>query len=259
MKPDYPYLRAEGLDDARIEVFRRFNACLIEGNARANLTAITAPEEVEVKHFLDSLCLRASKHWREKEGAPHIGSACFKSEATGDGAEPHHGSARIADVGGGAGFPGVPLMIADGDFALDVLEASRKKVDFIHLLANELGLIGLGAIHIRAEDAGRSLLYRERYDWTLSRGVAATPVLLEYCLPLLKIGGYMAAYKGPAGPDEAKTAKKAAALLGGKLIDVVSATLPKEMGERHILIYRKERPTPAAYPRKAGVPAKKPV
>ena len=166
---------------------------------------------------------------------------------------------RVADVGGGAGFPGVPLKIVHAQIALDTIEASRKKVDFLQALADVLALKDTKAVHMRAEEAGQDAAYRGRYDWALSRGVAAMPVLLEYCLPLLKLGGYMAAYKGPMGKEEAEKAKKAAATLGGNLVEVVEEELPEGQGERCLLIYQKVKATPQKYPRRPGIPAKQPI
>jgi len=236
----FMHLQDMGLSGPQLEAFGRFQAMLQEGNARANLTAITEPAEVEIKHFVDSLLLRQSALWRDS----------FTDKRR---------TPKIADVGGGAGFPGIPLKICDDHMALDVLEASEKKVRFLRELADALELTGMRAMHIRAEEAGRDPAYRETYDWTLARGLAATPVLLEYCLPLLKNGGYLAAYKGPSGLAEARQGRQAAGLLGGKLVDVVTASLPEGMGERCILIYRKMAATPKKYPRPPGTPAKKPL
>jgi 16S rRNA (guanine527-N7)-methyltransferase len=236
----FPFLSEMGLTQAQAEAFARYREQLLEWNARVNLTAITEPREIEVKHFLDSLLLRDSALWQESMD----GSA-----------QP----LRVADVGGGAGFPGMPLKIAYERIALDTLEASRKKVAFLQTLAESLGLEETRAFHLRAEEAGQDAAFREGFDWALSRGLASVSVLLEYCLPLLKLGGYMAAYKGPAGRAEAEEAEKAAALCGGSLAEVVSAALPEGQGERCILIYRKVKATPKRYPRRPGIPAKQPL
>ena len=244
----FPYLSGLGFTEGQIEAFRVYREMLLNWNSGINLTAITDPEEVEIKHFLDSLLLNQYPLWRE----------CFTQEEE-KPREAHPGAIRVVDVGGGGGFPGIPLKIARQSIELVILEASQKRVNFLQALISALALKDVYALHIRAEEAGRLPLYREGFDWAVSRGVAALPALLEYCLPLLKVGGYMAAYKGPAGPAEAEAGEKAAAALGGEMIDIHSASLPGGRGERRILIYRKARPTAKRYPRKPGLPAKQPI
>ena len=236
----FRYLQEMGLGARQTETFERFRDLLLEGNKRFNLTAIIEPEEVEIKHFVDSLLLRENRLWQE-------------SFADVDR------KVRVADVGGGAGFPGIALKICDEHMAMDVLEASMKKVRFLQELAAALELSDIQALHKRAEEAGRDPGCREGYDWVLARGVAHAPVLLEYCLPLVKTGGYMAAYKGLAGLREAEEGRKAAALLGGELVEMMRKSLPAGMGERCILVYRKTSVTPEKYPRPPGMPAKKPL
>ena len=251
---EFTYLPGLGLSEEQLKTFHKYRDFLLEWNTKVNLTAITDPEEVEIKHFLDSLLLKQCRLWQAAEGQ------LFRGAGNNAGVQSANvSSVRVADVGGGAGFPGIPLKIMDGSITLDTFEASEKRVVFLQALAEALAFEGVRAVHLRAEEAGRDPLYRESYDRVVSRGVAAMPVLLEYCLPLLKVGGYMAAYKGPAGPEEAVAGKKAAALLGGKLEETFNATLPEGQGERCILIYRKVKPTPKKYPRRPGVPAKQPI
>ncbi len=229
----FDYLPALGFSEKQLQDFSGYREMLLDWNKQVNLTAITEPGEVEIKHFLDSLLLRQSPLWT--------------------------GAGKAADVGSGAGFPGLPLKIADEGFALDMFEASGKRVKFLQELADRLELKDTRSFHLRAEEAGRHPDFRESYDWALSRAVAALPVLLEYCLPLLRVGGFMAAYKGPGGREEAEEAKKAAALLGGRLAEVYEASLPLDQGERSILIYEKVAATPKPYPRRPGIPAKQPL
>jgi 16S rRNA (guanine527-N7)-methyltransferase len=229
----FAHLPGLGLSAEQLQAFALYRSRLLQENEQVNLTAITDPEEIEIKHFWDSLLLRQSSLW------------------TGEG--------RAADVGSGAGFPGLPLRLVSPGLALDMFEASGKKVRFLERLIDELGLAGVRAFHLRAEEAGRAPELRERYDWVFARALAAMPVLLEYCLPLLRRGGLLAAYKGPGGGTDAAEAKKAAALLGGKLIDVYEAALPLGKGERSIVIYRKVAATPGAYPRRPGLPGKQPL
>ncbi|MDR0469101.1 MAG: 16S rRNA (guanine(527)-N(7))-methyltransferase RsmG [Peptococcaceae bacterium] len=264
----FQYLKAAELTQEQLIIFERYREFLLDWNRKVNLTAITDPGEVEVKHFLDSLLLRSSEIWKKSSGMEtqpmqvvDVGGEkeALPTQIVYIGSEMETQPMRVVDVGGGAGFPGIPLKIVHGHIALDTLEASRKKVDFLQALTEDLTLEDTRAIHIRAEEAGQDPAFREKYDWALVRGVAAMPTLLEYCLPLLKMGGYMAAYKGPSGRKEAETAKKAAATMGGRLVDSVNASLPEGQGERQILIYRKVKATPKKYPRKPGFPAKQPI
>ena len=235
----FPHLEALGLTLTQLEKFTRYRRLLTAWNTKVNLTAITADDAVEIKHFFDSLLLARYAGWQASAG--------------------NDSAIRVADVGAGAGFPGIPLKIIYETIRLDLFDASNKRVMFLQALAAELGLADVNAFHARAEDAGRDPRFRERYDWVVSRGVAPAPVLLEYCLPLVKVGGYLAAYKGPAGSEEGEASQKAATVLGGRLADIVEASLPEGMGERQILIYRKVAPTPKAYPRRPGLPAGQPI
>ena len=252
----FRFLPGYGLSREQCDAFALYQEMLLEGNSKVNLTAITDPESVEIKHFLDSLLLARSPVWQ----------SAFKDKPGGEdtpgqikGRNGGAGSMRAADVGSGAGFPGVPLKIAYGDMRLDILEATGKRAAFLQALTEALALEGVRIFHMRAEDAGQDPAFRESYDWVFARGVAAAPVLLEYCMPLLKIGGYMAAYKGPAGAEEGFQSKKAAAVLGGRLMEAMEASLPENQGERRILIYQKIAATPGKYPRKPGTPAKDPI
>ena len=237
----FRYIADQGLSSAQLDAFARYRELLLAWNTRMNLTAITEPIEIEIKHFLDSLLLGRSPHWQ----------ASVSTNAS--------VPLRVADVGAGAGFPGVPLYIAYPGMHLDSMESTGKKVTFLQALAEALALANVTAIHSRAEDAGRSPLYREGYDWALARGVAAMPALLEYCLPLVRVGGHLAAYKGPDWEAEVEAGKKAAQACGGRWVDTVEASLPEGMGGRSILIYEKTKPTPNKYPRQPGVPSKQPI
>jgi 16S rRNA (guanine527-N7)-methyltransferase len=254
----FSYLPALGLSQGQLEAFSLYRDMLLDWNAGFNLTAITDPKEVEVKHFVDSLLLERCGLWRvafaDAGAGAKVSAADVGGRVAGAGAK-----VRVADVGGGAGFPGVPLRMLREDIALDIMEATGKKVQFLQALAEALQLGNMRAIHIRAEEAGQNPDHRGTYDWALARGVAAMPALLEYCLPPLKVGGFMAAYKGPARPEEAEAAQKAAAVLGGGLAEICRASLPEGQGERTIIIYRKLTPTPRQYPRKPGTPTRQPL
>jgi 16S rRNA (guanine527-N7)-methyltransferase len=206
---------------------------LAEWNSLHNLTAIRETEQVRVKHFLDSL------------------SACLAMR--GSTVE------RVIDVGTGAGFPGLPLKIVYPQMQLTLVESVGKKTAFCDHLVGKLGLSGVEVIQIRAEELGQLAAYREKYDWALARAVAIMPVLLEYLLPLVKVGGSVLAMKGESGPAEAHAAEKAIQLLGGHLRQLVPLTLPGVVEERYLVVVDKVATTPKKYPRRVGIPAKRPL
>ena len=206
---------------------------LAEWNTLHNLTAIRETEQVRVKHFLDSL------------------SACLAMR--GSTVE------RVIDVGTGAGFPGLPLKILYPHMQLTLVESVGKKTAFCDHLVDKLGLSGVEVIQIRAEELGQLDAHREKYDWALARAVAIMPVLLEYLLPLVKVGGSVLAMKGESGPAEAHAADKAIQLLGGHLRQLVPLTLPGVVEERYLVVVDKVATTPEKYPRRVGIPAKRPL
>lgn len=215
-----------------LEKFRIYLEELLHWNRSVNLTRITYPEEVVVKHFLDSL-------------------TCLRALPLADGE-------RVLDVGSGAGFPGVPLRIVR-DIRLVLLDSSRKRVEFLQHLCRELGLADVEVLHGRAEDLGRREGYREAFAVVLARAVASLDVLAEYCLPLTAQGGYFLAQKGPKAEEELAAASGAIGLLGGKLARVERVVLPAGAGERCLILIQKVNGTPPQYPRKAGIPAKRPL
>lgn len=200
---------------------------LVKGNEKMNLTAITSPEEAADKHFVDSLL-----------ALPYLPQG-----------------ARCIDVGTGAGFPGIPLLIARPDLQMTLLDSLNKRVQF---LKETLSVLGLRAacIHARAEDAAKGAPHREAYDIALSRAVAPLNVLLEWTSPFLRVGGVSICYKGKSAPEEAAAAGNAAKLLNcGLRIEAFSMPY----GERALVLAKKIAPTPKAYPRKAGEASKKPL
>ena len=221
------------LSDGQLQAFSLYARELQDWNLRVNLTAITEPHEIEVKHFLDSLsCLLALK--------PRAGD-------------------KLVDVGSGAGFPGIPLKIACPQLRVALVESIGKKAEFCRHIVRLLGLEGIEVIQARAEQLGRDLEYRGRYDWAVARAVARLPVLLEYLLPLLRVGGVAIAQKGETGPSETMKAKRALEVLGGELQRVVPVELPG-IGETHYLIVvNKANETPAKYPRRPGIVARRPI
>lgn len=202
-------------------------------NAIHNLTAIRDPEQVRVKHFLDSL------------------SACLVM----------NGSQldRVIDVGTGAGFPGLPLKILYPQMHLTLVESIGKKTAFCKHIVAKLGLERVDIIQIRAEELGRLDEHREQYDWAVARAVASMPVLLEYLLPLVRVKGSALAMKGDSGPAEAQTAEIAAQILGGHLRQLQQLTLPGVVEERYLVVVDKVAATPEKYPRRVGIPAKRPL
>ena len=206
---------------------------LMQWNRRMNLTAIRTPEAIQVRHFLDSLsCLLAMQKTPMK---------------------------RVIDIGTGAGFPGLVLKIARPEIKLTLVEATSKKLEFCRQLAVTLGLEGVEFLPDRAEAVGRDSAHRGAYDWAVARGVARMPVLAEYLLPLIRIGGYGLAQKGKAGFDEAEAATGVIEHLGGKLHEPVMVDLPGIPDTRTLIVIEKVAETPSRYPRRVGIPAKRPL
>ena len=219
------------LDETALERFDRYSSELVRVNEYLNLTAITEPTDVLYKHWLDSLCVLR-----------------FLEPKTG---------AKCVDVGTGAGFPGVALLIARPDLRMTLLDSTRKKLTFI---AETLKMIGLPAetLHMRAEEAGQTAAYRERYDLVTARAVANLRELCEYCLPFLKVGGTFAAMKSVRSEEEIAEAQNAIRLLGGRIEAVQTFTLPNA-GERTLILIKKISQTPPKYPRPSAKIAKQPL
>ena len=211
---------------------------LKEKNKVMNLTAITDDEGIAMKHFIDSLTI-ASYIDKEQEKA---------------------GGRRVSliDVGTGAGFPGIPLKINKRDLDLTLLDSLAKRLKFLEEVASSLSLDNVSFVHARAEDAGRDIKLREKFDIATARAVASLPVLCEYCLPFVKVGGCFIAMKGKL-EEELESADKAIKVLGGKIEEVKEFTLPGTDMERTIVVIRKVKETPKRYPRQAGKPSKEPI
>jgi len=210
-----------------------FERELMAWNEEFNLTAIRDAEGIRTKHFLDSFsCVLA---W--KENPPR----------------------RMIDIGTGAGFPGIPLKILYPSMRLTLVESVGKKANFCRHMVETLKLEATEVVTARGEDVGQMPDHREAYDWAVARAVANLPVLVEYLLPLVQVGGAMLAQKGQSGPAETHKAEKALKLLGGRTRQLIPVTLPGVADERFLVVVDKVAATPPQYPRKPGVPAKKPL
>ena len=223
------------LTDKQKQQFKLYFKMLIEVNEHVNLTRITEEDEVYLKHFYDSITPLFTF------------GAVFKDGAT------------LCDVGAGAGFPSIPLKILKPGLKVTIVDSLQKRLNFLKDLISELGLTDVELVHGRAEDVGQNKLYRERFDIVTARAVARMSVLSEYCLPLVKKGGYFVALKGPKAEDELDDGKKALEVLGGKLIKDEELTLPASEEERTLVLVQKVKSTPKKYPRQAGTPRRKPI
>ena len=221
------------LNEEAVNRFEIYAKMLIEWNQKVNLTAITEPEQIITKHFIDSLTL-----------VPYLPSNSFS----------------LIDVGTGAGFPGIPLAIIRGDMKLTLLDSLNKRLLFLNELCGKLK-IPAEIIHARAEEAGRKLDMREKHDIATARAVASLPVLCEYCLPFVKVNGKFIAMKGPEGEEEAKSSDNAIKLLGGKINQIEKITLEdkEEKLKRRLIIIRKVSSTNSKYPRNSAKIAKQPL
>ena len=211
------------LSEKQLDQFTRYAEMLLETNKSLNLTAITDPEEVAVKHMVDSLLVYDPERFHNH---------------------------TIVDVGTGAGFPGLPLKLYDPGMRVTLIDSLQKRLNF-------LGQVR--CTHARAEDPGKDPALREKFDVAVARAVAALPVLAEYCLPLVRVGGVFYAMKGSRYQEEVDAAHHAVEVLGGKITEVRPVQLPGLTDQRAIITIEKVRPTPKQYPRKAGTAVKKPL
>lgn len=229
-------LKEKGIEltPTQIEQFEKYYQLLIEWNQKINLTAITEKEEVYLKHFFDSIMVL----WELPLEDYHL---------------------KLVDVGAGAGFPSIPLKIIKPELEITIIDSLNKRIKFLELLVDELGLNQVRALHGRAEDFGQNPEFRGQFDIATARAVASLNVLAEFCLPLVKKGGYFIALKAAKSELELEEAHNAITVLGAKLEQVVEDTLPVEQSERTFIKIRKTLETPKKYPRKAGKPLKKPI
>ena len=219
------------IEEKNIEKFYKYMKLLLEWNKKINLTAITEPNEVILKHFVDSLTI----------------SKYIEDDST------------LVDVGTGAGFPGIPLKIIREDLEITLVDSLNKRINFLKEIIEEIELKNIKAIHSRAEEFGKNVKYREKFDYATSRAVANLSTLSEYLIPLVKIKGRIISMKGSEVKEELIDSKNAINVLGGKILKVDEFQLPSSDIKRNIIIIEKVKNTPNKYPRKAGTPAKDPI
>lgn len=227
------------LTENQIQQFYTYYEMLVEKNKVMNLTAITEFEEVVEKHFQDSLTMV----YLEKE----IEGFSMKNEM------------KVLDLGTGAGFPGMPLKIAFPELNITLMDSLNKRILFLDEVIDKLGLEKIETVHGRAELTARDSLYREQFYLCTSRAVANISTLAEYCLPFVSVGGMFISYKSGNIDEELAAAKSGIGKLGGKVEKIVKFSLPGSDQQRSFVVIRKTKETPSAYPRKAGVPSKKPL
>lgn len=230
----------KGCEELEIELnagqkdkFIKFKELLQEWNQKIDITTIIEDKEVDIKHFLDSLTL--------------LETGLFK------------GDLKLIDVGTGGGFPGIPLKIYNENINMTLMDSLNKRITFLKDVISKLELKDVEAIHGRAEELGRTDEYREKYDVCTSRAVAQLDVLVEYCLPFVKVGGHFISMKGPNPEEEVNSAKKAIKLLGGRVVDSYNVGIPESDIEHSIIIIEKINNTPRKYPRGGGKPRKNPL
>lgn len=225
------------INSAQIEQFKLYWQFLDTYNKHTNLVSRTDPEIIIKKHFIDSLSIGLLKD-EIKWNNPN----------------------SIIDIGIGGGFPGIPIILINQSWKLCAVDSVGKKTKFIELLAKELGIPDrVETITARAEDLAQDMSKREQFDIVVSRAVSQLNILSEYCLPFIKKSGYFIAYKAKTAEQELKEANKAIKLLGGEVRGIFPYELPNEEGERNLILIKKNNKTPSLYPRKAGIPRKKPI
>lgn len=221
------------LQPEQIVQFQQYEALLLDWNERMNLTAVRLPTDIRIRHFLDSLSC-----------GPVIGDLNGRS---------------LIDIGTGAGFPGLPLKILFPQLRLTLVESVAKKGQFLQAMVDTLGLTDVTILAERAEVLGQQPQHRQQYDWAVARAVAELRVLVEYLLPLCRVGGQMLAQKGEGVHEEVEAARRAISLLGGAEPALGSITLPGREQPHYFVTIAKVGETPTAYPRRVGVPGKRPL
>lgn len=221
------------LSESQLTAMAVYYQLLIEWNKKINLTAITQPQDVAVKHIIDSL-------------------SCYRQDIFQD-------NAHMIDVGTGAGFPGIPLKIYRPDLKLTLMDSLNKRLLFLQAVTDSLGLPDVELVHARAEEGGKGRQYREKFQIAVSRAVARLNILCELCLPFIRTGGWFIALKGTQYEEEAAEAARAVAVLGGRIERMEPVRLPGIDDKRAVIYIKKIAATPPEYPRRPGTPEKKPL
>ena len=221
------------IDEEKVIRFYKYMNLLIEWNKKINLTAIIEPNDIILKHFVDSLSLVKSIKL--------------------------NGDESLIDVGTGAGFPGIPIKIMFPNLKITLMDSLNKRLLFLNEVINKLGLDKIELVHGRAEDLGKNSNYREKYDLCVSRAVANISTLSEYCIPFIKLNGYFICYKADGCMNEINIGKNAIKVLGGEIEEIVDFNLPDTDIKRKIINIKKIKNTPKKYPRKPGLPSKEPI
>lgn len=221
------------VNDQMISDLKTYRELLVDWNQKMNLTGIEEEKEVFIKHFLDSISAVSKGYIKD--------------------------GISLIDVGTGAGFPGLPLKICLKNIKLTLLDSLNKRINFLQEVSNSVKFEDIEFIHGRAEDFGKNPEYREQYDVATARAVAGLPILMEFCVPFVKLGGYFVCLKGPNANLELEESKAAMDILGLEFVEKIDIELPNEELKHNILVFKKVRNTPEKYPRKAGKPAKSPI
>lgn len=221
------------LTKEQYEQFMKYKDLIQEWNKKVNLTSIKEDEEIVKKHFIDSIKI-------------------FKFEEV-------KNAKRIIDIGTGGGFPGIPMKIVNPDCEMVLLDSLNKRINFLNIVINDLGLKNISTIHGRAEDFAVKSEYREKFDVVVSRAVANMTVLSEFCLPYVDIGKHFVALKGPSVDEELNEAKRALSVLGGEVEKLIPVKIEDSDLEHNLVVIKKVKNTPKQYPRKAGTANKKPL
>ncbi|MBI2955648.1 MAG: 16S rRNA (guanine(527)-N(7))-methyltransferase RsmG [Chloroflexi bacterium] len=236
------------LSEHQLRLFRLYAEELALWNRQFNLTAVTDYEGIQTRHFLDSItCLLAFPAVEVRDPPCQIAGL------------PSMTGLRVIDIGAGGGFPGLPLKIVCPEITLTLLDSVAKKTKFLDHLVNKLGLAGVHVVTGRAEEVARDPQHRERYDVVVSRAVAELAVLAELCLPFARVGGRMIAPKKGALEREIEMGEGAVERLGGRMGKAIAVELPGFLDIRHLIVVDKVSPTPAVYPRRPGIPSKRPL